>query len=112
MGKIALIFPGQGAQSAGMGKDFYNDAFPAAKTIMEKAAGVLGYDIQKLILEGPEEKLKETGVTQPAVFLTSVISYEAFIKSSQLNTESFSFVAGHSLGEYSALYAAKVFDID
>lgn len=95
----AYVFPGQGAQFSGMGKDLYEN-FPQAKTLFDKANDILGFDITKIMFEGSDEDLKQTNVTQPAVFLHSVIL--------ALNVQDFKpdMVAGHSLGEFSALVAA------
>ncbi|MDH5609426.1 MAG: ACP S-malonyltransferase [Cyclobacteriaceae bacterium] len=95
----AFIFPGQGAQFPGMGKDIF-ESYPQAKELFEKANDVLGFEITKVMFEGTEEELKQTRVTQPAIFLHSVIN--ARVK------EGFQpdMVAGHSLGEFSALVAA------
>ena len=96
--KQAYIFPGQGSQFAGMGKDLYeNNAF--AKKLFEQANEILGFKISEVMFEGSEEDLKQTNVTQPAVFLHSVIAY----KSADLHKPDM--VAGHSLGEFSALVA-------
>jgi [acyl-carrier-protein] S-malonyltransferase len=94
----AFIFPGQGAQFKGMGHDLYLQS-PKAKELFEKANEMLGFDIAKTMFEGTDEELKQTNVTQPAVFLHSVISFLV------LNTEIPDMVAGHSLGEFSALVA-------
>jgi len=95
----AYVFPGQGAQFTGMGKDLY-DNFPAAKALFEKANEILGFDIAKIMFEGTAEELKETKVTQPAIFLHSVIL-------AKMMGDDFApdMVAGHSLGELSALTA-------
>ncbi len=98
--KKAYIFPGQGTQFAGMGKDLY-DSKPGAKELFEKANEILGFRITDLMFEGTDEDLKQTNVTQPAIFLHSVI-----LASSLPDFEP-SMVAGHSLGEFSALVAAK-----
>jgi [acyl-carrier-protein] S-malonyltransferase len=98
--KKAYVFPGQGAQFVGMGKELYENS-PRAKELFEKANDILGFRITDLMFNGTDEDLKQTKVTQPAVFLHSVISAMA-------EGEAFApdMVAGHSLGEFSALTAA------
>ncbi|MCD8290773.1 MAG: ACP S-malonyltransferase [Prevotella sp.] len=96
----AFVFPGQGAQFVGMGKDLY-DNNPLAKELFEKANDILGYKITDIMFNGTDEELKQTKVTQPAVFLHSVIT--ALCMGDDFAP---SMVAGHSLGEFSALVAA------
>ena len=96
----AYIFPGQGAQFTGMGKDLYENS-PLAREYFEKANEILGYRITDLMFEGTSEDLRQTKVTQPAVFLHSVIS--AIALGNKFKPD---MVAGHSLGEFSALVAA------
>lgn len=96
----AYVFPGQGAQFVGMGKDLY-DNYPVAKEMFEKANEILGFRITDLMFAGTDEDLKQTKVTQPAIFLHSVILAKVLGNKFQPNA-----VAGHSLGEFSALVAA------
>lgn len=99
--KRAFIFPGQGAQAVGMGKDFY-DNFDAAKKLFDEADDALGYSIKKMCFEGSEDDLKLTANTQPAILVVSVIVSE-ILKSEGVTAD---IAGGHSLGEYSALVSA------
>lgn len=106
MSKHAYVFPGQGAQFVGMGKDLY-DNFPKAKELFDQANKILGFNITDIIFNGTDEDLKQTKVTQPAVFLHSVI--RAICLGDDFKPE---MVAGHSLGEFSALVAAGVLSFE
>lgn len=108
MNKIAFVFPGQGAQAVGMGKDFY-DNYSEAKNVYEKSDDVLGYKISKVCFEGPEEDLKQTTNTQPAIVSTSIAMYEVLSKKTGIKP---SYLAGHSLGEYCAMYAGGVLNLE
>ena len=101
MGKIAFVFPGQGSQVVGMGKDLYEN-FPVAKAVFDAADEALGYSITELCFNGPEEELRKTFHTQPAILTVSVACQEV-LREKGIQPE---IVAGHSLGEYSALVAA------
>lgn len=97
----AFVFPGQGAQFSGMGKDLY-DHYSDARKMMQRANEILGFSITNIMFDGSDEDLKQTRVTQPAIFLHSVISAQL------MTTYKPHMVAGHSLGEFSALVAAGV----
>lgn len=105
MNKLAFVFPGQGAQTVGMGKDFCAQ-YEVAKKLFAQADEALGYSIQQMCFEGPEEDLKLTANTQPAILTMSVIANE-ILKEHGLQPD---VTGGHSLGEYSALVAADVLD--
>ncbi len=102
----AYVFPGQGAQFVGMGKDLYESS-PLAKELFEKANEILGFRITDLMFAGTDEDLRQTKVTQPAVFLHSVVSALVLGDSFQPDM-----VAGHSLGEFSALVAARALSFE
>ena len=103
MSKLAFVFPGQGAQKVGMGKEFF-DNYDIAKKMFKEADEALGYSIMKMCFEGPEEDLKLTANTQPAILTISCIANE-ILKENGVQPE---ITGGHSLGEYSALVAAGV----
>src|ERR1051325_8983131 len=102
MSKVAFIFPGQGSQTVGMGRELF-EKFPEAKAVFDAADDALGEKLSQLCFEGPEDALKLTANTQPAILTVSVAAHAVFSK--RFATAP-SFVAGHSLGEYSALVAA------
>jgi len=106
MKKILLTFPGQGSQSVGMGKEFY-DKFPASKNIIDK----LDEELKNIIFSGPEESLKDTKYAQPAIFGVSVAIFEALKSSIDLSKFEIA-TAGHSLGEYSALAVSGFFNFE
>lgn len=105
MNKLAFIFPGQGSQTVGMGKDFFNH-YDTAKKMFKKADDALGYSITDMCFNGPAEDLKLTANTQPAILTVSVIA-AAILRENGINPD---IVGGHSLGEYSALVIAGALD--
>lgn len=107
MSKIAFVFPGQGSQYVGMGKDFY-ESFDKAKEIFNEFDSVLGNSLSTTCFEGPEEDLKKTINTQPAILAASIVALELFKQKSNVTP---AYTAGHSLGEYAALYASDVLSL-
>lgn len=108
MKKVAFLFPGQGSQSVGMGKDLYEN-YEAAKNVFDTADSTLGKSVTKICFEGPEEDLKQTVNTQPSIVTMSIAAMEAL--RSELNVVP-DYVAGHSLGEYCAMFAAGVMSLE
>ena len=102
---FSVIFPGQGSQMVGMGKEFY-DKFELVKSLFKEADETLNYSISKLILEGPKEELDLTANTQPAIFLISYSIFNVIKKEFNIDLNKAKYFAGHSLGEYSALSCA------
>ena len=106
--KIAFLFPGQGSQAVGMGKDLY-DNYESAKNVFDTADKVLGKSITGICFNGPEEDLKQTVNTQPSIVTMSIAALEALKSSLDITP---SYTAGHSLGEYCAMYAAGVMSLE
>tara|TARA_B100000927_G_scaffold119124_1_gene96281 strand:- start:118 stop:1044 length:927 start_codon:yes stop_codon:yes gene_type:complete len=102
---FSVIFPGQGSQMVGMGKEFYEN-FDLVKNLFNEADDTLSFSISKLILEGPKEELDLTANTQPAIFLISYVIYSVVKKEFNIDLSKAKYFAGHSLGEYSALSCA------
>jgi [acyl-carrier-protein] S-malonyltransferase len=103
--KVAYVFPGQGSQSIGMGLDLYRN-YPSTKKVFDEADASLGFSLSHLCFEGPEEELTKTHNVQPAILVVSIACLDALQDTSRGNFPSPAFVAGHSLGEYTALVAA------
>jgi [acyl-carrier-protein] S-malonyltransferase len=99
---VVYLFAGQGSQYAGMGKDLYEN-FPAARDIFDRAQGLLDFDLKKICFEGPQEQLKITKISQPAIVTVSIAAFEAFKSKNKVTS---AYMAGLSLGEYSALIAS------
>lgn len=108
MKKVAFLFPGQGSQSVGMGKDLYEN-FEAAKSVFDTADETLGKSVTTICFEGPEEDLKQTVNTQPSIVTMSIAAMEALRSEVNIVPD---FVAGHSLGEYCALFTAGVMSLE
>jgi len=102
-----LVFPGQGSQAIGMGKDFY-DAFPTAKAVFDEVDDTLNYKLSDTIFNGPIETLSQTEYTQPALMAVSIAVWRVMEQEMRIPWDMFAMTAGHSLGEYTALCAARV----
>ena len=111
MGKIALLFPGQGAQSVGMTSSLF-EAYPDAKKLFDRASAILGYDIARLCSKGPAEELDTSAVSQPAIFTLSIASLELLKNREPRTVARCEAAAGLSLGEYTALTFAGVFTFE
>jgi [acyl-carrier-protein] S-malonyltransferase len=107
---VAWLFPGQGAQEVGMGRDVY-DTSDAAREVFQTADRVLGYSLSEICFEGPEDRLRATEYTQPAIFATSLACLAAAVEAGGVAARP-AFTAGHSLGEYSALVAAGAMSLE
>ena len=106
---FSVIFPGQGSQIVGMGKEFY-DKFDLVKNLFKEADEALNFSLSKMILEGPKEELNLTANTQPAIFLISYSIFQVIKKEFKIDLFKAKFFAGHSLGEYSAIACAEYLD--
>lgn len=109
--KVALVFPGQGAQKVGMGKEFY-EASPQAKAVIDRADKIMGNGLRQVMFEGPVEKLTATAYCQPAILAMSIAAFAALKASDKYKNLQPVFAAGLSLGEYSALAAAEALSLD
>ena len=105
MSKIALLFPGQGAQAIGMGKSLF-DELPVAVEMFDQASDVLGFDLADVCFNGPTERLNQTEISQPALFVTSMVALEKLKIDSPEVVENCAGAAGLSLGEYTAIALA------
>jgi [acyl-carrier-protein] S-malonyltransferase len=107
---LAWLFPGQGAHEVGMGRDLWESS-PAARNVLETANNVLGFELTKICFEGPDEKLKDTRIAQPAIMAVSLAALAAWLDAGHPRARP-ACVAGHSLGEYSALVAADALSLE
>ncbi|MCC6240573.1 MAG: ACP S-malonyltransferase [Phycisphaerales bacterium] len=106
-----ILCPGQGAQVVAMGRDFY-DASPQAREIFDAANTIVGFDLKSLCFDGPQERLNQTDISQPAIYTTSIASYHACAAAGLVQPDEVTAYAGLSLGEYTALHLAGVFSFE
>jgi len=109
--KTYILCPGQGAQVVGMGKDFY-DASPEARQIFDRANQIIGFDLATICFNGPEDRLNQTDISQPAIYVTSIASFVAAKAAGTIEPETVTAYAGLSLGEYTALHLGGAFDFE
>jgi [acyl-carrier-protein] S-malonyltransferase len=109
--KTYILCPGQGAQVVGMGNDFFEKS-PAAREVFERANAIVGFDIASLCFNGPEERLNQTDVSQPAIYVTSIAAFAAAKTAGAVDPEVVTAYAGLSLGEYTALHLGGAFDFE
>jgi len=109
--KTFILCPGQGAQVVGMGKDFYESS-PSSKEVFDTANDCLGIDLKSLCFEGPEDRLNQTDISQPAIYTTSIAAYRAGVEAGVIDPSVVTAYAGLSLGEYTALHLAGVFSFE
>lgn len=108
--RVGYVFPGQGSQSTGMGSDLY-DSYLSARKVFDEADASLGFSLSRLCFEGPDEELTKTHNVQPAILVTSIACLRALEEAATRNLPAASFVAGHSLGEYTALVVAGALEL-
>src|SRR5262249_28958096 len=106
-----ILCPGQGAQAVGMGKDFH-DASPPARELFDRANQIIGFDLASICFNGPEDRLNQTDISQPAIYVTSIASFVAATAAGKIEHEVVSAYAGLSLGEYTALHLGGAFDFE
>ena len=109
-GKVAYVFPGQGSQWAGMGYDIYQN-YPEAKAVFDESDDIMGFSVSQLCFQGPQEKLNRTDYAQPVILATSIAYLKVLSKVLKEEIPAPDLVAGHSLGEYTALVAANVLSL-
>jgi [acyl-carrier-protein] S-malonyltransferase len=106
-----ILCPGQGAQAVGMGRDFY-ESRPVARTLFDAARQVLGFDLAAICFAGPEERLNQTDISQPAIYTASIASFHAAAEAGRIDPQAVTTYAGLSLGEYTALHLAGAFSFE
>src|SRR5256885_11775938 len=109
--KTYILCPGQGAQAVGMGKDFYESS-PAAREVFDRANHIVGFDLGEICFSGPDDRLNQTDICQPAIYVTSVASFAAAKSAALIDPEEVTAYAGLSLGEYTALHLAGAFGFE